>query len=305
MSNVFSTCKAFVERFGVDRQDLATQIIEYAKLFREYLGEEILQEENMPRYGCIKRISCFINATKQYSVIPYVLYILHEVDEEQERNKIFTYLEAYLVRRILSESNNKSYSELFAESLIGNRIKTADVLKDFIEGKDDDSNLVMPSNSRIKLAINSRNKVLGDTLAKIVLYLYETKLPNSQITKSYNDFYVQMLMPKMRNANTDNWPQHRRDSAAEKEREMLMTTIGNYFLLDSRGQKSLKKKADIECSAKVDEMRLWSDNIHSNQILVSNPGATTPRSITVWNAASIRERNAGLARIFCDNIWVL
>lgn len=299
MSNVFSTCKAFVERFGVDKQTLASEIIEYAKLFKEYLGEEIL-DDKIPMYGGIKRISCFINATKQYSVIPYVLYILHEVEDEKERNLIFTYLETYLVRRILNESNNKSYSELFAESLIGNRINTASALQRFIGEKDADANLAMPTDKKIRLNINTRKKGLGDTLAQTVLYLYETKLENNQISKSYNEFYVQMLMPKMRNANTQNWPQNRRDTAAESERVTLMTTIGNYFLLNIHGQKTLKKMPDIECSAKVDEMRRWTDAVRSNQILSNHQ---TQASITEWNASSIRERNSGLARIFCENIW--
>lgn len=298
MSNVFSTCKAFVDIFGVRKQDLAAQIIEYAKLFKEYLGEEILDDDNIPVHGGIKRISCFVNATKQYSVIPYILYVLHEVKEEDERNKIFAYLESYLVLRVLNESNNKSYSELFAESLIGNRINTARALRDYIGCKDDDVNLAMPNSGRIKLNINSRKKGLGESLAQIILYLYETKLEG--MGKSFNDFYVQMLMPKMRNANTDNWPQNRRDTAKEKEREMLMTTIGNYFLLNIAGKNPLKKMADVRCCDKVDEMRKWSDNARSNQIL-SNP--TTSTSITEWNADCIRSRNTSLAKIFCERIW--
>ena len=301
LSNVFSTCKAFVEDFNMSKQDLANEIIVYAKLFREYLGDDILDNENMPRYGGIKRISCYINATKQYSVIPYVLYILRNVDSESERNCIFTYLETYLVRRILSESENKSYSDLFTENLIGNGIRTFEDLKNFISQRED-SNLAMPGNGKIKLSINSRKKGLGESMAKIVLFLYETKLENNTINKSFNDFYAQMLMPKNRNANQDNWPQHRRDTNAENERIMLMTTIGNYFLLDSAAKNTLKKMEDERCSIKVGEMRNWSDSIRSNQILVDT---ATNNSISEWNSDSIKSRNKGLADIFCNHIWTL
>ena len=297
MSNVFSTCKAFHEIFGISKQDLANQIIEYAELFKRYLGDEVLDDENIPRHSDIKRISCFINATKNYSVIPYVLYVLHDVDDIDERNRIFTYLESYLVRRILSESNNNDYSGLFAESLIGNRITTANALQEYIRSKDADANLAMPSNANIKLSVSTRKKGLGETLAQTIFYLYETKL--NSIGKSYNDFYVQMLMPKSKNANITNWPQEN-NPRKEKDREMLITTIGNYFLLNIAGKKSLKKKIDESCTEKVDEMIRWSDSVRSNQIL-SNP--VTKTSIQEWNTESIKKRNSSLATIFCDDIW--
>lgn len=297
ISNVFSTCKAFVEVFGMDKQDLANEIIEYAKLFRSCLGEEVLDDEKIPMYGCIKRISCFINATKQYSVIPYVLYILHEVDDINECNRIFTYLESYLVRRILSESNNNSYSDLFTEGLIGNRINGYDSLSNYISQKDSD--LSMPSDGKIKLNISSRNKSLRVEQAQIVLYLWETKLHN--IDKAFNDFYIQMLMPKLKNA-TENWPQHRTDTIKEKERVMLMTTIGNYFLLEKTGEKPLKKKVDAKCSEKVDEMRKHYSNITCNQSLILGG---TDRSITSWDEKSIKTRNEGLAKGFCERIWTI
>lgn len=310
MSNVFSTCKDFVEKFELDKtisekkQALANEIIEYARLFKENLGVEILDDENIPMYGCIKRISCFINATKQYSVIPYVLYILHEVEDEAERNQIFTYLETYLVRRILVESNNKSYSEFFAESLIGNRIKTTQDLRNFIESKAADANLSMPSNKNLKLGISTRNNSLGDTLAQTILYLYETKLSGNQIQKPYNDFYVQTLMPKPKATNTTNWPQHRKDTALEKERITLLGTLGNFFMLNSAGQKALKKKTDEACLDKVDEMRKWYDKevIRSNHMLFNRD---TDRSISDWNEETIKSRNKGLVEIFCNHIWTL
>ena len=38
IGNVFATCKAFVEKFGMNKLDLANEIIMYAKLYREYLN---------------------------------------------------------------------------------------------------------------------------------------------------------------------------------------------------------------------------------------------------------------------------
>ena len=58
-SNVFSTCKAFHEVFGASKQDIANEIVEYAKLYKEYLSPDIL-DERIPSYDGIKRLACFI-----------------------------------------------------------------------------------------------------------------------------------------------------------------------------------------------------------------------------------------------------
>ena len=91
-----------------------------------------------------------------------------------------------MVRRILSESSNKSYSDLFTEGLVGNRIKDTEALRQYIAQRED-SDLAMPGNGRIRLNMSSRTRSLGLEQAQIVFYLYDTKLNN--INKSFNDFY--------------------------------------------------------------------------------------------------------------------
>lgn len=303
MSNVLSTCKAFHEKFGMEKLALANEIIEYAKLFKEYLGDGILDDECIPRFPCIKRISCFINATKLYSVIPYVLFILHEVKEETERNRIFGFLETYLVRRILVPSNNNSYSDLFTENLISNKIKSFEGLKEYLEGRRGD--LQMPSDLDIQLSMNIHT--LSEKMAHTILYLYETKLENKNIASSYNNYYAEMLMPKSNNANENNWP-HCDNNVDEEVRKVLISTLGNYFLLDVDGRKHVKKIAGAICSVKVDEMRKWSEEnggcmgICSNQMFVP---AVTRRSLDNWTADCIRKRNNFFANNICNRIWNL
>ena len=62
--------------------------------------------------------------------------------------------------------------------------------------------------------------------------------------------------------------------------------------------------ADANCSDKVDAMRMFYDSniIRSNQSLIVDG---TERSISVWNEKSIKTRNDGLARMFCEHIWTL
>lgn len=64
-----------------------------------------------------------------WTPVPYLLYILKNVGSENERVKIFDYLESYLVRRIVCKSKNNNYSDLFSENLIGQAINSFDTFK--------------------------------------------------------------------------------------------------------------------------------------------------------------------------------
>ncbi len=294
IENNFRTCKSFVNDYNMDRQQLANDIISYAKIFIKYLDPAILNDR-IPQHAGIKRISCIINATKTYSVIPYVLYILHEVQDESERNRIFEYLEIYLVRRILAGSKNNSYSDLFSENLIHNHINSFDSFKKYIEGRDSD--LSMPTLNKIKIGMKAIG--VNELQARLIIYLYETKLcrtsdPNS-LNGGFNDYYAEQLMPRG-NQTYKNWPKYRQDSNKEERRQTLIGTLGNYFMLENGGKKDMKKNVDAACQQKLAVMSNHSQNIRSNQVF----GA-----ITAWTMDDISTRNENYANLFDINIWPL
>ena len=290
ISNVFSTCKAFVEDFGMNRQELADEIIAYAKLFRENFDMKNLNE-SVPSYSGIKRISCLVNATKNSSVISYLLYILKNVDSESERNKIFGYIETYLVRRILAGSSNNSYSELFAESFINNRLLTLASLKDYVESKGTDARLAMPSNEKVMRNVTVRSKTIDEEVARILYYMYESKIRNQNDTKiqGYNDYVAEMMMPKA-GKNLVHWPRLA-DPDSEEERVMLIGTLGNYFLVDDGGKKEFKSVNAEVIGKKVSVFTKWGNQIRCNQIL---------NNLSHWDVNDINNRNKGLAKTFCE-----
>lgn len=295
VENIFTTCKAFVEKFGMNKQDLANEIIEYAKLFRKFLGSDIL-DIRLPQHFGIKRISCLINATKSYSVIPYVLYILKTVGNEAERNKIFAYLEIYIIRRVLAKSSNNNYSDLFSENLIGQRVKTFDDLKAYIESKNDVSALAMPQMAAIQKSLN--NNKFDETTARIIYYLYETKLSKTSegsFTEGFNAYVCEQFMPKPCTATSSTWPPHA-DKDEEENRRQLSVTLGNYFLLDIDNEKSLKSIHNASFATKLPKMKEWSTTIRSNNIL---------NTIASWDETSINKRNNLLVKAMSETIWAL
>lgn len=291
LSNVFSTCKAFVEKFGMNRQELANEIITYAKIFRTNFSMDIL-DERIPTVPCIERISCLVNATKSNAVIPYVLYIIKNVCDRKERNRIFEYIESYLVRRLLSNSSSNSYSELFAESLIMNRLQTYDSLKEFIEHKEDEANLAMPSDRKVTMNVTLRNSGIGESTARILFYLYETKIarsPEDAPIGGYNEYKAEPFMPKGKNALI-NWPRIN-NQQLEDHRQMLIGTLGNHFLVSSSGNKSLKQCSNETFNKKIVALKKWGEGIRCNNIL---------GSLTQWTSDEINKRNEDLAESFCS-----
>ena len=294
VENIFTTCKAFVEKFGMKKQDLAEEIIEYAKLFRKHLGADVL-DIRVPQHFGIKRISCLINATKSYAAIPYVLYVLNTVKDEKERNQIFGFLEIYLMRRILSKSTNNNYSDLFSENLIGQRIQTYADLVSYIANKDG-SSLSMPQLSEIRKSLN--NNRFDETTARIVYYLYETKKTKTSegvFNGGYNSYICEQFMPKPCAAADTNWPPYS-DKDQEENRRQMIPTLCNYFILDVDNDKELKNCHNEPYAKKLPKMKGWSKNIRSNQIL---------NTISKWDETSIVRRITLMLKAFAENTWTV
>ena len=287
LENVFSTCKAFVEVFKMEKQDLAKEIVEYAALFKEHLNPEIL-DSKIPKSG-IERISCLVNATKSYSVIPYVLYILRHVADLQERNRIFDCLEAYLVRRILTGASNNNYSDMFSENLIGSGIKTYAGLKAYYESRGNAAT-AMPSDNNIKMALQVRP--ISEASARLVYYLYETKT-NTNLD-GFSNYYAGLFMPKPGKMADKKWPPlPNKDD--EDVRKGFINTLGNYFLFDAE-EKTIKKSINQDFTTKLALQKDWSTGINISKNHLDN--------CKNWDSDAICKRNEILARGICT-IWKL
>lgn len=293
MENTFATCKSFCNDFGVDKQELANEIIEYAKLFKEHLSDSVL-DIRVPQHAGIKRLACFINATKTYTAIPYVLYILRNVKSEAERNNIFEYLESYLVRRAICKTSNNNYSDLFSENLIGGGKNTLDSLKKYIEERE--GSLEMPTASKVVFAVS--NYKMDEQTARIIYYLYETKLTKTSenvFVESYNTCLAEQFMPKSCAAADVNWPKHA-DKDLEANRQELIGTLGNYFLLRvDDNEKAIKKAHNEGFAIKLFCMLGWCNNVRSSQKL-------TP-TLAGWSEKDINVRNNSFAKLVNENIW--
>ena len=294
-SNVFSTFKAFHEVFGADKQQIAKEIVEYAKLYKEHLSPEIL-DERIPSHGGIKRLACLTLATKKRTPLPYILYVLKNVTDQQEQNRIFGYLETYLMRRMLCESSSqdKMYSEFFGEQLINREKLTYDGLVRHIAERE--TSLAIPKNSRLQ--VKGPEKKLDEVTARAILYFYETKkaLPSANsFNGGFNDYFAEQLMPKPGKEIVDrNWPY---DPEEKDDRDTLVSSIGNYFLLEGVAGE-IKKSHNMSLDVKKSSMTKWSSGITSSENMLKSIKKT-------WENKDIRTRGTQLCKKFSEDIWTL
>lgn len=76
---------------------------DYAEVFRDNFCVDILDGDLSSSYG-IERINAIIFGLENTTMIPHVLYILRNVKDQKERDKIFEYLESYMMRRLVCHS---------------------------------------------------------------------------------------------------------------------------------------------------------------------------------------------------------
>ncbi len=308
-NHIFNTCKAFVEVFHADKQELANEIIEYSKLYHKYFDKKNL-DVRVPMTPCIERVACIAMANVP-SLTPYLLYVLKNVPNLSERNKIFGYIEKYIVRRMvcLSGDPNKNYSEFFGETLTGNRLDSCDKLKAYIENIDDTKNHRMPSDDELRLNVHQRTYGSDDTLPRLFYYLQETAnrfIPNMG---GFNYFLAETILPKPAKANELNYPPHA-DDAREQQRQIRTKTLGNYILLhqpyypnitdeevkkDERKnfEKEVKKHSNEKWVSKKPSLVAFSQNVICSNWL------STRRS---WGESDIDERNRNLVEVI-NRVW--
>lgn len=225
--DLFNQYKEFIAKSTISFDELVDDLTAYAKLYREYLTPQILNEEIPGTYG-LERLNLIIFALDATTVIPYLLYVLRNQPDIEEINRIARILEAYLMRRIVCKSSTNNYSDLFSQSLIGSQFLNADTLKEYLLSKEEESSLAMPDDTALIYAFE--DNVLLNVRSKGVLYLIESKIRSerhSTALKSFNSYSLEHLMPKKWRPET--WPID--DISKSEERNKALKTLGNLALL--------------------------------------------------------------------------
>lgn len=244
---LFHNYKELISTFHLDKKDFIYELIDYATLYKENFSQDI-DSISLPVMPCIERINFIIKNFDSSTLIPYILYVLKNVSDENERNRIYDYLEAYITRRIIAKSSNNNFSDLFSENLIGGNILTYEALREYIESKGQNQTLAMPSDLLISRAVREYEQNNKRSLS--VLYLLETRLRanghHSTTVFPFEAYSLEHIMPKKWQKHWNLLPEF-----DESMREHYIKTLGNHTILNSRLNTSISNSG-------------WQDKLQGN-----------------------------------------
>ncbi len=204
--NEFNYYQKIIEQGQWNKIELAKEIAGYAALFRNLYSKKGILDSSDSYKTPLNRMLLVIFTLDVNTAIPYILYVLKNVANTDEQDKIFALLESYVVRRQLCNKTNNNYSDLFTEGLIGQQVLSYDKLVDYLKTKKPTESLHMPYDAEVEDGINT-NSSMAAGKARGILYLLESKLrekDNSQtILHPFNKYTLEHIMPQKWETN---WP---------------------------------------------------------------------------------------------------
>ena len=280
VETLFDSYKRLIKDYGLDKRELLIEIRDYAHLFKENFDYDIINKELTSEYG-VERINAIIFGLDTSTLIPYVLFVLKNVPDENQRNGLFEFLEAYLMRRMVAKETTKNYNQLFTDRLISNKVLSKEKFQEYLSDKNDKVNH-MPSDVELKNGFE--NSVLVNKQSAGIIYLIESKIRNRsrQATQllGMSRYSLEHLMPKKWE---NNW-----NSVADKEaadlRNAKLKTLGNLAIITQSLNASIR---DSNWQTKVEGRGAKSGLKHySGGIETLSPYL----AIDEWNENEISER---------------
>ena len=291
-SALFYNYKKFIKDYYTGREfDFVRELVEYAKIYYKTFSPEITEHSLTFKAG-LDRVNFLIFATDGTTMIPYVMYVIKNVTDEEERNKIFAYLESYIVRRLICRKSTKNYSDLFSENLVNANIQTAEAFINYINEKDSSNALAMPNNTELLRCCKEIEHPNYRGLA--ILYLMESKMRSSTLLTTqllkYSAYTLEHLMPQkwMRN-----WPLP--EGGDPDARSKKIKTLGNFTMLTQPLNSSISNES---WSTKLTGKNNNGLRVYANGLLT----LTGVLDLAIWDEKAIDTRATWLARKAAD-LW--
>ena len=216
----------FIEHYcNGDKSVVLGRMSEYAKCFSETFRPEYCNMA-IPAAPGIERINVIVFGLKNTTLIPYILFVAKNVENQNELRKIYGILESYLMKRMIIHATTKNYNNLFT-SLILNSVLDAETLKERLN-KGNDATTFVPRDDDLLNGFNTAKLVNLHTRG--ILYLLEAGIRSAKSSTAllgFNNYSLEHLMPKKWRNNWDTCA----TEELSRQRDSLLLTLGNLAII--------------------------------------------------------------------------
>ena len=228
VENLFESYKKFIKEYlNNDNKSILEEIKEYALIFQKNFDFNIVENELTNNAG-IERINAIIFGLDTTTIIAYILFVLKNVSNDDKRNKLFEFLETYIMRRMIVHASTKNYNQLFTDRLINNKILSKEEFINYLNNQSETVNF-LPTDTDLENCI--KDIVLVNKQSAGILYFIESKIRNRNYQSTQllglNKYSLEHLMPKK-------WENHWHNSLNNEEkmnRNRKLLTLGNLTII--------------------------------------------------------------------------
>lgn len=289
---LFNSYKSFINKYKVSKTQMIDEIKEYALIYKEHIDLDVLERE-LPVEAGIERMNVIVFGLETSTVIPYILYVLKEADDK-EKDKIFAYLESYIMRRMICRASTKNYNNLFSENLISNEILTEKALKDYLADQGTTVNY-LPGNKELEVAFHT-SKLTNKQSAGII-YMIESKVRKRNIQSTallgISKYSLEHLMPKKWK---NNWGALNNPDVINNRNNVLLT-LGNLAIITAPLNSSIRdadwetkkigrgeKKLGLYAYASgIETLQQWLDKEEWDEVVIAERATDLyNKAITIW-----------------------
>ena len=204
---------------------ILNELKQYAKCFYENFRPEYC-DMSLPGVSCIERMNIIIFGLKTTTLIPYILYLSRNIENQEILNKMYGILESFFMRRMVVHASTKNYNRL-VNSLILNGIKDPDHLKALLT-KDFDATTYFPGDE--ELLKGFKESRLTNLQTRGIIYLIESYIrPSNTATTllGFQGYSLEHLMPKKWRNHWDGCD----NPEMERARDIKLLTLGNIAII--------------------------------------------------------------------------
>jgi uncharacterized protein with ParB-like and HNH nuclease domain len=235
---LFDSYKTFISRYLHGNKLVMLELInKFQKVFVSIFDNRWL-EKHISKNDYIARINNIAFGLDTASIISYVLYLVSENSEVSTENidQMLSMVESFILRRMITKYNSKTYNIFFTSVLIGREINNPEKLRNTLLSEKEEST-IFPSDEELKKGFE--NSKLTNKQAAGILYLIESQLRSkgqSTNLKPLNQYQLEHLLPKKWK---EHWNSPPLNFQEEEIRNHTLLTLGNLAIISEPLNKSI------------------------------------------------------------------